>query len=82
MPLYYMQSQEDHNNNSENMKHHIGSRLLEHRVEREYERKGYSKSKSKYIGGAVAGKVYREQMCKKPHSLYGGHVHHPGCGHH
>ena len=34
---------------------------LEHIVEKEYEKKGYSKAKADYIGKAVAGKVYRNK---------------------
>ncbi|MDE1833846.1 MAG: hypothetical protein KGH64_00755 [Candidatus Micrarchaeota archaeon] len=44
---------------------HIGARILVANVEHEYERKGYSHERSKYIGGAVAGKVYREQQAKR-----------------
>ena len=34
---------------------------LEHRVEREYRKKGYSLKESEYIGKATAGKIYREK---------------------
>ena len=34
---------------------------LEKHVEREYEKKGYSRKKAEYIGKAVAGKVAREK---------------------
>ena len=34
---------------------------LEHRVEREYENRGFSQSRAKYIGEATAAKVYREK---------------------
>lgn len=44
---------------------HIGSRALERTVAREYEAKGFSEKRAEYIAGAVAGKVYREQMAKK-----------------
>ena len=37
---------------------------LEGKVEREYEKEGYSKSKSEYIGRATAAKVYREKESK------------------
>ena len=40
----------------------IGSKRLERKVERAYENKGYSVSKSRHIAGAVAGKVFREQQ--------------------
>ena len=44
---------------------HIGSKRLAAKVTRSYERKGMSAKRAKYIGGAVAGKVYREQRRKK-----------------
>lgn len=44
---------------------HIGSKRLERMVEGEYEKRGYSMKRSKYIGGAVVGKVYREQKSKR-----------------
>lgn len=39
---------------------------LEGRVEKEYEKEGYSKAKAQYIGRATAGKVYREKEQKCP----------------
>lgn len=44
---------------------HIGSKALERKVDKEYLKKGYTSRKAKYIAGAVAGKVYREQKRKK-----------------
>lgn len=44
---------------------HIGSKALEQKVEMDYKRKGYTAKSAKYIGGAVAGKVYREQKARK-----------------
>ena len=44
---------------------HIGSKKLESIVDHDYLSKGYSKAKSKYIAGAVAGKVYREQKSNR-----------------
>ena len=38
---------------------------LKGKIEREYEKEGYSKSRSEYIGRATAGKVYREKEAKK-----------------
>ena len=38
---------------------------LEGKVEREYEKEGYSKSEAESIGQATAGKVYREKKAKK-----------------
>ncbi len=38
---------------------------LEDRIELEYEKKGFSKKKAKYIGMASAGKVAREKKRKK-----------------
>lgn len=34
---------------------------LEHEIEREYEKKGFSKKRSEYIGKATAGKIYRNK---------------------
>jgi hypothetical protein len=34
---------------------------LEHIVEKEYEKKGYSEKHSKYIADSVAGRVYRNK---------------------
>ena len=44
---------------------HIGSKALERKVDKAYLKKGYTSRKAKYIAGAVAGKVYREQKRKK-----------------
>ena len=43
---------------------HIGFKKLENKVEREYERKGFSPKRAEYIGSAVAGKVARERRKK------------------
>lgn len=41
-------------------------RKLERRVEREYERKGYSPARAEYIGRAVAGQIaLRKRMRKR-----------------
>lgn len=34
---------------------------LEHIVEKEYEKKGYSQKRAEYIGKAVAGKVFHNK---------------------
>lgn len=38
---------------------------LEKKIEKEYEKEGYSKKKSEYIGRATAGKVAREKRKKR-----------------
>ena len=40
-------------------------RKLDRTVTREYEKKGYGVKRAKYIGGAVAGKVFREKRRKR-----------------
>ncbi len=40
---------------------HIGFKGLEHKVEKEYEGKGYEKKRAKYIADAVAGQVARRK---------------------
>jgi hypothetical protein len=42
-------------------KKHLGFKGLSHKVAREYEAKGYPKSKAEMIGRETAAKVYREQ---------------------
>ena len=42
-----------------------GFKKLDNKIEREYERKGYSKKKAQYIGRATAGKVAREKREKR-----------------
>ncbi len=37
---------------------------LDTKVTREYEHKGYGRKRARYIGGAVAGKIYREKKRK------------------
>lgn len=44
---------------------HIGSKALARKVDKAYLKKGYSSRKAKYIAGATAGKVYREQKAKR-----------------
>ena len=34
---------------------------LEHRIEREYIKKGYPKKEAEYIGKATAGKIFRNK---------------------
>lgn len=41
---------------------------LERKVEREYEKKGYSKKTSEKWAKATAGKVFREQQARRNHS--------------
>ncbi len=36
-------------------------RALEHTVEKEYLKKGYTKERADYIGKSVAGRVYRNK---------------------
>lgn len=45
-------------------KKRLGFKGLARRVEGEYKRKGFSASRSKRIGNAVAGIVFREKMAK------------------
>jgi len=43
---------------------------LERKIEREYEKKGYGKKRSKYIADATAGMIYRMKLhdgIKGPH---------------
>ncbi len=42
-------------------KRKLGFTGLEHRVQAEYERKGYSERRAEYIGEAVAGKIAGEK---------------------
>jgi hypothetical protein len=37
---------------------------LEGKISKEYEKEGYSKAKSEYIGKATAGEIYREKESK------------------
>lgn len=52
------------------MTEHIGFKKLEHRIEREYEKKGLSKNTAELYAKETAAKVYREQ-----HGLYGHPLH-------
>lgn len=56
-------------------KKHIGFNRLEHRIEREYEKKGYAKGTAKLFGQETAAKVFREQQ--HPHGMIGHTLHHP-----
>lgn len=42
---------------------------LERKIEREYEKRGYGKKKSEYIGRATAGMIYRVKLHEKIHDL-------------
>ena len=53
--------QTPHNNSGQAEMDIMGKKFnkLEKKIEREYEKKGYSVKESKHIGQATAGKIYR-----------------------
>ena len=56
-------------------KKHIGFNRLEHRIEREYEKKGYAKGTAKLFGQETAAKVYHEQHGINGQALHIMHEH-------